>query len=371
MDFRTTQVPGITDTSATPFNSFKMNTLKAMLLFGIVTILTIWFYEAHFVAISIVDRYAYPIMLIVFGGSLTMLQTSPQSCSIALSISFLTLMVYLVTYAQVLLYSPSEKINLYDVATFPQWFPLIYVAAFMFLDKKTATFTSIAVFSSLIISLMLDLCHVVDLSSKSQYPILLHMVASHPIYIVSLSGIMALRESLIRTKADADAMTIAANIDHLTQTNNRRATTEKLQSQLEQVRLAQSLAVILLDIDRFKRINDTFGHAMGDRVLVEIARILQERLRQEDTIGRWGGEEFLIIIPDADERTATQMAERLRVLITEQVACEDEMVSASFGVSMALPTDTLESLVQRADQALYQAKKNGRNRVEIDLGLVA
>lgn len=337
-----------------------------MLLFGVVTVTAVWLYEANCIAVSIVDQYAYPIMLAAFGGSLIAMWVRPQHWMIALKVSFLTLLSYIVTYAQVLLYSPSETINLYDAATFPQWFPLIYVAAFMFLEKKTAVFTSIAVFSSLVGSFILDLCQVIDLSGKSQYSILLHMVLSHPLYIVALSGIMTLQENLIHTKVYADAMTIAANIDYLTQTTNRRATTEILNRLLGSSDSKQSWAVILLDIDRFKHINDTFGHATGDRVLVEIAQILQERLREVDTIGRWGGEEFLLVIPDADQTVAMQMAERLRILITEKVACGDQMVSASFGISMAASTDTLETLLHRADTALYQAKNNGRNRVELN-----
>jgi diguanylate cyclase (GGDEF)-like protein len=352
--------------SAPSLNAFKAGKLQAMLLFGIVTIAVIWFYEANFVAVSVVDRYAYPLMLVVFGGSLVMIRLRPQSWQAALKLSFLTLLGYIVTYAQVLLYSSSDQINLYDVATFPQWFPLVYVAAFMFLDKRTAIFTSIAAFSSLILAFVLDLFHIIDLSSKSQYSILLHMTVSHPLYITALSGIMTLQESLIHTKAYADAMTIAANVDHLTQTCNRRAMTEKLNQRLAAAEPGPTWAVLLLDVDRFKRINDTFGHAMGDRVLVEIARILQERLRDEDAIGRWGGEEFLILIRDVDQTAARQMAERLRILIMEQVDCEGESVSASFGVSVATPTDTLETLLHRADQALYQAKENGRNRVEVN-----
>jgi diguanylate cyclase (GGDEF)-like protein len=163
-------------------------------------------------------------------------------------------------------------------------------------------------------------------------------------------------------------MTVAAQIDYLTQLPNRRSLTETLETQLTQFQSdprRRPFAVILLDIDRFKQINDTFGHDMGDRVLIAIADILQSHLRQQDMIGRWGGEEFLMIAQDATAIDAAQTADRLRALICEQVTCEDTIVSASFGISLVTSIDTLESLVRRADQALYAAKEKGRNRVEV------
>jgi hypothetical protein len=119
---RSTSVP---DSTAGPsLNAFKAGKLQAMLLFGVVTVTAVWLYEANCIAVSIVDQYAYPIMLAAFGGSLIAMWVRPQHWMIALKVSFLTLLSYIVTYAQVLLYSPSETINLYDAATFPQWFPL-------------------------------------------------------------------------------------------------------------------------------------------------------------------------------------------------------------------------------------------------------
>jgi diguanylate cyclase len=350
-------------------NPFNLVWSKAVLICGILTLGSIWLSEAAAGRLTVVDRYADPIMLTVFMTSLIALQWWPKTWRSIVNLNFITLALYLVIYTQGMIYAPSGSYSFYDVGTFPQWFPLIYVTAFLFLRRKTAINFSIVIYASIVIPVSLNLLFdYVNFSQKLQYPIVLHMLTAHPIYIALLLGVSTLQEAFVRSTAYAEAMTVAAQIDYLTQLPNRRSLTETLETQLTQFQSNQttsSFAVILLDVDRFKQINDTFGHAMGDQVLIAIARILQARLRKQDMIGRWGGEEFLLITQDATAIEAAQTADRLRALICEQVACEDRLVSASFGISLATPIDTLESLVQRADQALYVAKENGRNRVEV------
>jgi diguanylate cyclase len=350
-------------------NPFNLLWSKAVLGCGILTVSGIWIYEATCRRVIPVDQYAYPIMLIVFTGSLIALQVRPKTWQSLVNLNFFTLAMYLVVYTQALIYAPSSNYNCYDMGAFPQWFPLIYVTAFLFLRRKMAIHFSIVIYASIAIPFLISLFVTrADFSDKMQFPIILSMLEAHPIYIALLLGVSTLQEAFLRATVYAEAMSIAATIDHLTQLPNRRSLTEKLQRQLNQFQSGQtkhSFAVILLDVDRFKQINDTFGHAMGDQVLIAIAAILQERLRHEDMIGRWGGEEFLMVTQDTNTRDAIRTAERLRAMICERVACEDTIVSASFGISLATPSDTLETLVQRADQALYAAKEKGRNRVEV------
>jgi diguanylate cyclase (GGDEF)-like protein len=131
------------------------------------------------------------------------------------------------------------------------------------------------------------------------------------------------------------------------------------------------MSVILLDIDHFKLINDTFGHDVGDTVLVQMSALLQEHLRASDMLGRWGGEEFLIVVNAADTAAVEEMADRLRTMIAQHVFQQVGQLTASFGIAALLPSDTPESLVKRADQALYSAKQAGRNRVEAALALAS
>jgi diguanylate cyclase (GGDEF)-like protein len=121
---------------------------------------------------------------------------------------------------------------------------------------------------------------------------------------------------------------------------------------------------VLLDLDRFKEINDSFGHGAGDVMLREVSRLLTSLARQGDTVARWGGEEFVVVLPETDLAGAQRFAERLRRTI-EAHAVGEMRTSASCGVATRLPEDTVEDLIGAADQALYQAKSNGRNRTEV------
>lgn len=129
-------------------------------------------------------------------------------------------------------------------------------------------------------------------------------------------------------------------------------------------RYTTPLAVILLDIDHFKQINDTRGHQIGDDVLRELAQRLVSNLRTCDAVARWGGEEFLIMLTNSHLQAGHECAEKLRAAIADFPFAAMPRVTASFGVAELQKGDQRETLINRADQALYRAKDNGRNRVE-------
>ena len=133
------------------------------------------------------------------------------------------------------------------------------------------------------------------------------------------------------------------------------------------VQRQNSMSIILLDIDFFKAVNDTHGHNIGDKVLVEMSKVLLNTLRNIDIICRWGGEEFLILLPTADLNNAKALAEKLRVSIAESEMDVVGNISASFGVARVLEGETMEASVDRADKALYLAKASGRNCVKTEL----
>lgn len=157
-----------------------------------------------------------------------------------------------------------------------------------------------------------------------------------------------------------------AATDRLTRLANRTKLDEVLDSEIYRVkRYAVSFSVILLDVDYFKSVNDRFGHPVGDLVLVGVAEILRTRVRESDVAGRWGGEEFLILLPGCDEVAACRMAEQLRLAIAERVFAEAGAQTCSFGVAACLPGESAASLMVRVDAALYRAKDLGRNRVAV------
>jgi diguanylate cyclase (GGDEF)-like protein/PAS domain S-box-containing protein len=153
--------------------------------------------------------------------------------------------------------------------------------------------------------------------------------------------------------------------DKLTQSFNRLKLDETMEAQWEWSRACGlPFAIIILDIDHFKLVNDTYGHQVGDRVLIELVAVLHDNVRDGDVVGRWGGEEFLIILPDTNLADATVLAERLRQAVAGHVFSTAGQVTISLGVAAFTTDNSPETIVSRADTALYQAKEKGRNRVE-------
>jgi len=120
----------------------------------------------------------------------------------------------------------------------------------------------------------------------------------------------------------------------------------------------------MLDLDSFKDVNDTYGHQVGDGVLTGVAEILQKQVRNIDIVGRWGGEEFLIICPATGLQGILSVAEKLRSKIEKHIFPKVGTKTASFGVTAWCPDDSLETMIARADKSLYKAKEKGGNRVE-------
>jgi diguanylate cyclase (GGDEF)-like protein len=158
-----------------------------------------------------------------------------------------------------------------------------------------------------------------------------------------------------------------ALVDGLTGLANRRAASDALHAEAVRAeRLETPLSVVLADLDGFKDVNDAYGHAVGDEVLRAFAAVLRETLRESDVAGRWGGEEFLLLLPGADGEGAAQLAERIRIGLANRSipSVPDLRVTASFGVAEYVGESTSEQLVAAADSALYQAKRDGKDRVE-------
>ena len=172
-----------------------------------------------------------------------------------------------------------------------------------------------------------------------------------------------------------DRLRSAAGTDALTRLMNRRRMTERMAEEVARAnRSATPLSVILLDIDRFKSINDDFGHVEGDRVISHVADVLRTGVRKVDMVARWGGEEFLVLLPDTDVQAAAELAERVRRQVTARVLRHlehDAYVTITAGVATLRIRETIESTIHRADVALYQGKRGGRDRVVVAEGDVA
>ena len=153
--------------------------------------------------------------------------------------------------------------------------------------------------------------------------------------------------------------------DKLTGLNNRTKLDEILQEEINRSqRYGHRFGLVLMDFDYFKNINDTYGHQIGDDALIEIAKLITDHLRSSDTAVRWGGEEFIVIYLDTDQEKVLMLAQELRQKIENHHFKTVGKKTASFGVTLYNDNDTIDSIIQRADKALYKAKNNGRNCVE-------
>jgi len=153
--------------------------------------------------------------------------------------------------------------------------------------------------------------------------------------------------------------------DKLTNTYNRIKLDQTIEQEMERAsRYNTKFGIVVIDIDYFKEVNDTHGHQVGDTVLIEFANILKANTRRTDIVGRWGGEEFIIIAPEANLQEMYTLSEILRDKIDTNVFSVINHKTASFGVATFEQNETAEELINRADEALYKAKENGRNRVE-------
>ncbi len=156
-----------------------------------------------------------------------------------------------------------------------------------------------------------------------------------------------------------------AYFDDLTKVYNRAYFEEKFNKEKAYCNMTKKpLSFIILDVDNFKNINDTYGHQVGDDILYELAQIVQNRTRHTDIFARWGGEEFVMILPNTDLEIASKVAEDIRAIIASHVFSNNLAITCSFGVSLLEEKDTKKSIVKRADDALYRAKLSGKNRVE-------
>lgn len=157
------------------------------------------------------------------------------------------------------------------------------------------------------------------------------------------------------------------NTDPLTGILNRRAFHKILKREISFARRhSLPLSFVMIDIDHFKRINDTYGHEMGDRILKRFARIIIKSIRHEDIFARFGGEEFILLLPNTDINSAFSVCERIRQKIEKtKFKGIKERITASFGITELLQQDKELDVLKRADEALYEAKRKGRNRCEV------
>ena len=240
------------------------------------------------------------------------------------------------------------------------WFPVLYMMAFMiWRSKKAAQVVGSLIALTLMIALfdLRPLWQAGNLSDRLLASISQFFVSGVLIAVIQYVGASARRQY--------EEMRRLAFVDSLTGLPNRRAA----QNMLDHLDAGkQPYAVVMFDLDLFKQVNDRFGHAEGDRVLAQTAQVTGQHLAPPNLLARWGGEEFLMVLPGTTAQEAGQVAERARHNLASYHFGSVEQVTATFGVAQrtfdSLP-DSQEEVLERADHALGHAKASGRNRVEV------
>lgn len=240
------------------------------------------------------------------------------------------------------------------------WLPVVYGFVFMVFGVRIGTLLSIAVYS---VALVMGMSHFIDPAGHTEHQLLMlgHGYLSNIVIIVLLTGVATI---LQRQARHSDRLEGEVHTDVLTGLPNRRLMSRLIVDEMARAeRYGRPFSIVLFDLDHFKVVNDRYGHPLGDEVLKQIGPMLADHVRETDTIGRWGGEEFLVVLPEMDVRDASRMAERLRRVIADGSFAAGVHMTASFGVAHYVKGESMASLLERVDRELYSAKDAGRNRV--------
>lgn len=321
--------------------------------------------------LHVVDSFGLPLLALFFGVlSFHLWRQTISIARLETAVFGGTALMYLSSLAFSLFGLSQTQAALWNLTGLGYWSSVVYTLAFLVFGVKSGLKTSLGVY---LLSLFAWLTHFALLFLAGDPPmgeaVFYQLFASDGLLLIMLYGtaqaFAAQAQQSVRLEQDA-------NTDALTQLYNRRFLGERLaQETARSLRQAQPLTLMIIDLDHFKKVNDDYGHSVGDRVLQGVSRCLLDHARKMDVVGRWGGEEFLIMLPGTPLPEALETAERLRAVVELCPAevCPDEVkraVTASFGVAQYCPGEEVRVLLERADRALYRAKRAGRNRVSGD-----
>lgn len=259
------------------------------------------------------------------------------------------------------LYSPAHGAAI-DLQPLYLWIPVIYVFAFTLRDHRWGLRASLVILALFVV---LSGPYLLGHLQEANANFTLQMLMVSAVLIGALYFFASYQQRFLRAQLTVDELARLANTDVLTQVANRRRMGEALAAELVRFgRYGHAFSIILIDIDHFKAVNDRFGHAKGDQALVALAARAAGLLRDVDTLGRWGGEEFIVVLPE----TGFEESLRKATAMCQQVAATPVLTGLSLtiscGVASVQPGDTADAMLQRADEALYAAKRLGRNRAE-------
>ncbi|MES1938212.1 GGDEF domain-containing protein [Salinisphaera hydrothermalis] len=319
----------------------------------------------------LMDVVVPPLMCLVFAGSLVALVRHPEwllpVTRLALSASSVALIAPTWLYTVQALTTPGTQL----IAILPPISSLLVVLIVMvmfFFPLRQAFCIALLLWLLIALPVLIYLvAHPAEMWTPRGTSLLMTYGPIILMLVVLLPMLSGMHGTIDRLASDRVSMEALINLDPLTKIHNRRVSEQLLKNCIAE-RIGGG--VIMFDLDRFKAINDTYGHAVGDQVLTAVAARCKALLRANECVSRWGGEEFLVVIPGADDVVVRQVAERLRRAIANAPIGAVPRVTASFGVTTIRPDDSPAGVLERADRALYRSKQRGRNRVAVSPALL-
>ena len=331
---------------------------------GVLSVLAIWHMELTDGTIGAMERIGYPSMVLIFSASFLALWRFPRVLVWVRWIGFLTITLLLLLDLWVQMRGPGALLGNYNALTLWNWLPLCYAMAFFMLQPRHAFVAAASMLA------FFAFCTVMRGAAGTTYAgtdrsLMINTLISHAVLVVCLTGMVWLKHVVTVQGEQATRLNLLAATDPLTGLSNRRLTLQLLDQLAREGRLERGSVVLLCDLDHFKQINDGWGHAMGDQVLVAVSSALRASTRDADTVARWGGEEFLVVLPNTRDGEPSELAERLRAKVEAlQVADRHQCpvpVTLSIGIATLCAGETGSMWLKRADEALYRAKADGRN----------
>jgi len=245
------------------------------------------------------------------------------------------------------------------------WFGVVFALAFLVFGTRRGAMVAFGTYVLLYLGATMSALRGM-LADSGSIGVVVFLAAGHLVLILVVWVLARNVERLAVARARAEILELQATTDPLTGIANRRRVDEELMRQVAHAaRYRQPFSAVLVDLDHFKAVNDTYGHDVGDQILVAAVERLGSAIRAADLLGRWGGEEFVILAPGTSHADACALAERCReALKVGEEEADRKRITASFGVaSFDVDSDDARTLIRRADLALYTAKREGRDRV--------
>lgn len=346
-------------------NALLHSIMLSLFVSGIVAVGVLWALESRFGLLDELCSVAYPTILVIFFAGAVMLHRRPQTIVIARWMAFLSVTGLLIIQFVAAVWGDGPLVGNYPFISLLMWLPLAYAIDMLMLETRHGPWAACALFAFIA---MVSIFRIFAAGSgdAGDTALLVNLLASHIVLLACLSGLVKFKLALAKADARSNHLFEQASTDPLTGLANRRYGLEMLRRAVAEPVSEVSSAIIVCDIDRFKGINDLNGHDVGDRVLLTVAAILKKSTRDLDTVIRWGGDEFLIVVPRIGAPALAELAERLRARVAAATLRDDGQcaiaLSLSIGVAALVDDEKIDDWIKRADQALYLAKAAGRNR---------